>query len=570
MYEGKQADTSKSTAVGSTAQAAQGKVPTSSETPVPRLIPGSLINPKDLLNMQQTVGNRQVGHFLASLPGSSSIREAGAERGPELCRSNLLQRAFKGKLTAGEVRPRQVPQIDLTPAQLNHLEQTASRIGEPSSRPLPGKLLNGEAQVKNNSIEVPSLFEHNERSNAADLTERLSSQQVKDAAVRISGSRYSLMLRENPWYEAVSGKLMQPQPGGAGSEGETRSFGEVTAVWHDSPPPVSPAPSQVAPPETEEKMPQMPEAKCRAQGINRPRRSVRPTIPFSFDNVHKHQEELKAAQVAKTTARRQERQQRQQHALDLGKQGVQIDPGASWGMEKALTSAHDAPRPPERRHQAVSAMHLPYMPDGKWGPPAVSQQRSSKVTGTLLQNWTKRRQLPEPRVLPPPGGHVHAEPTGQLDFLQQMALAFEQGQEMPLFSLEASSRGRCDKCDSNPEEMGLQGLVVKDPERRLHDDTAHWDAPQGFPEDFTDDFGEIVEDESQPAIEPETLQQEEKPGKIKGKREKPSDSDAVREAPSWGGNGPGSIDPYDNWGENHPLHRRFHREDEDGGDGTAY
>lgn len=43
---------------------------------------------------------------------------------------------------------------------------------------------------------------------------------------------------------------------------------------------------------------------------------------------------------------------------------------------------------------------------------------------------------------------------------------------------------------------------------------------------------------------------------------------AKKQAPSWGGQGPGSLKPFDNWGVNHPLHSRWNR-DQDGDGGNA-
>jgi hypothetical protein len=40
---------------------------------------------------------------------------------------------------------------------------------------------------------------------------------------------------------------------------------------------------------------------------------------------------------------------------------------------------------------------------------------------------------------------------------------------------------------------------------------------------------------------------------------------AEKQAPSWGGQGPGSLKPFDNWGTNHPLHFRWNPDRDDGG-----
>jgi hypothetical protein len=40
---------------------------------------------------------------------------------------------------------------------------------------------------------------------------------------------------------------------------------------------------------------------------------------------------------------------------------------------------------------------------------------------------------------------------------------------------------------------------------------------------------------------------------------------ANKQAPSWGGQGPGSLKPFDNWGVNHPLHSRWNPDRDDGG-----
>lgn len=44
----------------------------------------------------------------------------------------------------------------------------------------------------------------------------------------------------------------------------------------------------------------------------------------------------------------------------------------------------------------------------------------------------------------------------------------------------------------------------------------------------------------------------------------------VTGAPAWGGNSPSSLNPFDNWGVNHPLHFRWNRDQDGDGGNTAW
>jgi hypothetical protein len=374
-------------------------------------------------------------------------------------RSGLLARAFAGGLRDGEVRAERVPRVDLGAAQLRRVLAAARGAADPAARPVPDALRNGSARVAGDHLRVPALPVRDGASTDA-LVEAMRGVEARDAAVSIRGSRYTVRLRTNPWHHAVTGELLDPQPNvnGTPEHGERRTFGEHEAVWHEP-------------------------------GL-RPPRSRRAPQTFDFEQVNERDRALRDQSRQQQEDRRREREEEQQRRRELADQGIAQDPDASWGVEQALTRAHRASRPdPKRWSQSVSSMHLPLMPDGTFGTPIVSQQRPMNITREHVEKYAEDQGLEEPSFLSQPQRHQHAEPTGQMDFLQQLALAYgeDREDEAPLLALEMSSRGRCDDCEENPEEMGLQGLIVNDPQRRLHARTPHWVTPKGFPTGFVDD-----------------------------------------------------------------------------------
>ena len=65
--------------------------------------------------------------------------------------------------------------------------------------------------------------------------------------------------------------------------------------------------------------------------------------------------------------------------------------------------------------------------------------------------------------------------------------------------------------------------------------------------------------------DPESVEEESEPKSAaarKTKAKKGSSSSVKEEAPSWGGSGPDSTEPFQNWGANHPLHKRRFRDDD--------
>lgn len=394
------------------------------------------------------------GHDLAGVRVS-----AEGERAP---RGGLLARAFAGGLCDGEVRAERVPRVDLGAAQLRRVMAAARDASDPAARPIPEALRDGSARVAGDHLRIPALPVR-DGAPADDLVRAMRGTEARDAAVSIRGSRYSVRLRTNPWHHAVTGELLDPQPEEDGDEhGEVRNFEEHDAVWH--------APGR------------------------RMQRNRRAPQVFDFEQVNQRDRELRDQVRGQQEDRRRERDAEQQRRRDLADQGIQPDPDASWGAEQAITRAHRASRPdPRRWSQSVSSMHLPLMPNGSWGTPIVSQQRPMNITREHVESFAEEQGLEEPSFLSQPQRHQHAEPTGQMDFLQQMAQAYAEDREdeAPLLALEMSSRGRCDDCEENPEEMGLQGLIVNDPLRRLHAQTPNWVTPKGFPTGFVDEDEEI-------------------------------------------------------------------------------
>jgi hypothetical protein len=55
----------------------------------------------------------------------------------------------------------------------------------------------------------------------------------------------------------------------------------------------------------------------------------------------------------------------------------------------------------------------------------------------------------------------------------------------------------------------------------------------------------------------------------KRRRRDPEPEEAEDVAPAWGGSAPDSLDPYDNWGTNHPMHKRGGWDPEGGAGGTT-
>jgi len=127
-----------------------------------------------------------------------------------------------------------------------------------------------------------------------------------------------------------------------------------------------------------------------------------------------------------------------------------------------------------------------------------------------------------------------------MQFLFDMASAIERGESPPLLALETSSRGRCDRCESNPESLGLQGLIVNDPSRRLHEDTPHWELPEGFPSGFVDEDWTAEDDEAMARMFPEEESGSESSGKEKKKRKRKRQRVAIKSEHPFnkGGGGP--------------------------------